>query len=187
MNFGLVGAFFFGLIISLSKELIVFNAETLVALCFFLFLYVLVVYLSDTVNKTLEERAKSIHKSFEGYFELEKQQLETLSQYYVRQLGFLINLEKLFVYLRKVHLLFLQDVSMDWRGFQLNYLRFLLGEFRSSESSFSGVIHGYYISRLYISNSHFVKILPTLSRRFPIAFYKHFFIRNLRKFSNPSI
>jgi F0F1-type ATP synthase membrane subunit b/b' len=79
-------AFFFFASILVFKEIIVFNEETLVAISFILFIYFAYNMLKDTIRIELEEKANTIEKELDAYWNIKTKALETLISEYEKQL-----------------------------------------------------------------------------------------------------
>lgn len=70
------------IIFLLSKELFVFNAEFLVAITFFLFIFIATKYLSANIANSLDLRAKEIKQEFDSFVSLRLKSLENLIAFY---------------------------------------------------------------------------------------------------------
>jgi F0F1-type ATP synthase membrane subunit b/b' len=70
------------IIFLLSKELFVFNAEFLVAITFFLFIFVATKYLSANIANSLDSRAKEIKQEFDSFVSLRLKSLDNLIAFY---------------------------------------------------------------------------------------------------------
>nr|BDN85848.1 ATP synthase F0 subunit b [Microheliella maris]BDN85887.1 ATP synthase F0 subunit b [Microheliella maris] len=68
-----------------AKEFLVYNEETLVALCFFSFIFFLYRGIREEVANELENRAKLIEQEFESFLKTEKDIIESLIKSYVNQ------------------------------------------------------------------------------------------------------
>nr|YP_009446447.1 ATP synthase F0 subunit b [Ancoracysta twista]ATY40935.1 ATP synthase F0 subunit b [Ancoracysta twista] len=84
------------LIASLSKEIILLNEETLVGICFILFVLYTNKYFSASVANSLDEVAANIEKEFSNYFSVYKKTLELLITYHRRKLDLYVTMESVF-------------------------------------------------------------------------------------------
>jgi F0F1-type ATP synthase membrane subunit b/b' len=80
----------FGLILALvlvgsSKEIIVYNEETIVLICFAIFMLLAVKYMKNTAIESLESRADAIEKEFNDFYRVRENVIESLIQSYKKQ------------------------------------------------------------------------------------------------------
>lgn len=183
MNTKYIVTLVFLLILGISKEFIILNAEVLVAICFLGLVYVVSIYLKDSIVESIEQKARSLEKELEQYFLLEKEQLFLLINYYNKQIEFLPKLESLFYFLKKLHSFFVLDVSFELRNYYVEYTKFSLFEICTIEENISKRVHDYYLQKLYLLNTHFVNLLPLFHKKFPLYLRKQYFLQNLKSFS----
>jgi len=85
LNFPVLGAGILGVAALITLNIIVVNAEFLVAICFVLFIIFAYNNFSDVVVDMLEERTNKIQKDFGYYFELQESVLTSLISYHEKR------------------------------------------------------------------------------------------------------
>lgn len=183
MKINYIVTLFFILILAISKEFFILNAELLVAFCFIAFVYVISAYFRDSIKESLEEKAVTLQKEFDQYFSVEKQQLSSLISYYTRQLDFLPKLEGFYLLLKDLHEVFILNASISLKNYYINYVKYILLEIRTGEESLYKNIHNYFVLKSYLSNVHFVKLVFMFHKKFPSLLYKKYFLKGLKTIS----
>ena len=69
---------FLGFCVLSSKNIIIYNEETLVALSFVLFVYFVFYYFGNNVKESLDERSETIKAELQNFLKLKKSSLENL-------------------------------------------------------------------------------------------------------------
>lgn len=85
LNFPVLGAGILGVAALITLNIVVINAEFLVAMCFVLFIIFAYNNFSDVVVDMLEERTNKIQKDFGYYFELQESVLTSLISYHEKR------------------------------------------------------------------------------------------------------
>nr|YP_007890774.1 ATP synthase F0 subunit b [Seculamonas ecuadoriensis]AAO45019.1 ATP synthase F0 subunit b [Seculamonas ecuadoriensis]AGH24469.1 ATP synthase F0 subunit b [Seculamonas ecuadoriensis] len=81
-----------------SKEILVLNAEALVALCFILFVIFIYVTAKDVIVAELKDRASQIQKEFDDSYLLKEELYETLMGYHKKQVSLLEEINEIFMF-----------------------------------------------------------------------------------------
>lgn len=76
--------FFLGALFA-TANIVIMNEETIVAICFVLFIITLYVYGRTTVTESLAERTQQISQEFDSFYSLHVQNIELLISYYNKQ------------------------------------------------------------------------------------------------------
>ena len=69
---------FLGFCVLSSKNIIIYNEETLVALTFVLFVYFVFYYFGNNIKESLDERSETIKAELQNFLKLKKSSLENL-------------------------------------------------------------------------------------------------------------
>jgi F0F1-type ATP synthase membrane subunit b/b' len=91
---GLIAAL---VLVGSSKEFIVYNEETIVLLCFVIFMALAVKYLKNTAIESLEARSNSIEKEFNDFYRVREEVIESLISAYKKQTNVTTDLKALHV------------------------------------------------------------------------------------------
>ena len=65
-----------------SKHIIIYNEETLVALCFFCFVFFISHYFGTTITESLNERSEIIHQELQNFLNIKEKTLNKLKAEY---------------------------------------------------------------------------------------------------------
>lgn len=179
MRFRYLFISFLLLVFLVSMEFLVFNAETLVALCFLLFVYLLVKYFGDSIRESLKERSVVLEREFEECFRIERESLELVSSSYARQLNLSFLVKEFFRLLNRIHAVYVDDVSFELSKYYALCIEQVLFQLRSVEESFSRDIHKYYIQRLFVSVENVPSVLHLFQESFPMNKYSKTFLGHL--------
>lgn len=76
--------FFLGALFA-TANIIIMNEETIVAICFVLFITTIYVYGRTTITESLAERTQQISQEFDSFYALHLQNIELLISYYKKQ------------------------------------------------------------------------------------------------------
>lgn len=82
----------------ISKEILILNEETLVAICFVLFVIFAYMNVSDIVVSELKDRASKIQKEFDDYYQLRENILHSLISYHNKQVSLLKEIHQIFIF-----------------------------------------------------------------------------------------
>nr|YP_009476679.1 ATP synthase F0 subunit 4 [Storeatula sp. CCMP1868]AVM81172.1 ATP synthase F0 subunit 4 [Storeatula sp. CCMP1868] len=93
MNYNLVFKFALIFFILISKEFIVFNEEVLVLLAFLVFIFLVIKFVKNSINDSLNEKLEIIRKEFEFYKNLQKQTISYLINYHLKQISLVKNMK----------------------------------------------------------------------------------------------
>lgn len=179
MRFKFLFVSFLSLLFLVSMELFVFNAETLVALCFLLFVYLVVKYLGDSVGESLKEKSIALEREFNECFRLERQGLELISASYTKQLNLSSVVKGFFHLLFKVHAAYVEDVSSELAKYYTACIEQMLFQLRNLEEGFSRDLHRYYFQRIFVGVENVPLTFRMFQENFPMSSYSRTFINRL--------
>lgn len=170
---------FLFLLFLVSMEFFVFNAETLVALCFLLFVYMLVKYFGDSIGESLREKSIVLEREFSECFRVERQSLELISSSYVKQLNLSSVVKEFFYLLSKIHTVYAEDVSSALAKYYVVCMEQMLFQLKNMEEGFSRDIHRYYLQRLFVGVGNVPSIFRLFQENFPVSGYSKTFLNRL--------
>ena len=95
LNFSILvgGLLFIGTLISLN--ILILNAEALVALCFILFVIFAYLNFNNIVIDLLNDRTNKIQKDFNYYFELQEEILKSLILYHKKRISLMDEIKEI--------------------------------------------------------------------------------------------
>ena len=156
-----------------------FNAETLVALCFLLFVYLLVKYFGDSIGESLQEKSITLEREFNECFRIERQSLELISSSYAKQLNLSSVVKEFFHLLSKVHEVYVEDVSSELSKYYVVRMEQILFQLKNMEEGFSWEIHRYYLQRLFVGIRNVPSMFRLFQENFPVSVYSKIFLNRL--------
>jgi F0F1-type ATP synthase membrane subunit b/b' len=87
--------------IAITKEILVFNEETLVLVSFILFILLMVKYAKSTVIEELEGKANAIEQEIASYYKAKEEILQTLIEVYKVQTSSLEDVQKVHAFAKE--------------------------------------------------------------------------------------
>lgn len=84
-SLSLLAVIFLVIVVFTSKEILLYNEETLVLICFILFIMFAYKNISDSVVEMFKERSDKIYKDLDYYYGIQAELLESLVSYHERQ------------------------------------------------------------------------------------------------------
>lgn len=82
-------------IVFISKEFLVFNEEILVLISFFVFIFLNIKFVKNTLNSIIDEKTSEIRSEFELYKVLQKKTISYVINYHVKQVNLIKKLDSI--------------------------------------------------------------------------------------------
>jgi F0F1-type ATP synthase membrane subunit b/b' len=136
-------------LISLSKEILVFNEEVLVLFSFFVFISLVYHFLSFQISCELDSRSNKIREEFIYYKDLQKNILAYLISYHNKQRCLLEEIKNILLSTKRDILYIKTSYSKLFLKFLLNAIEDKFKKVLSNESKFDSLLQNKINSDLY--------------------------------------